>query len=152
MAVEHDILPHALVEFIKATLLPSLSGLFLGFPWDFSKMAVRESTSWQDVMKVDPATPYFDGRFLKAKPGAKNEGVFVFSPPKNPVEFSLIVDHEQWIEAEDYQENKVSNQSQTNSNPRPSPTPVIHRSMRSRRSVRIILLYLSCIYSYLLTF
>ena len=54
------------------------------------------------IMKVDLATPYFHGRFLKAKPGAKADGALLFSPPKTPVEFSLIVDHEIWMEAEDY--------------------------------------------------
>lgn len=131
MAVEYDIQPHALIEFIKAILLPSLSGLFVGFPWDFSKMAVRETSSWQDVMKVDPAAPYFNGRFLKAKPGAKADGALLFSPPKTPVEFSLIVDHEQWMEAEDYQENL--NKVTPVSNLGPSSTPVIHRSMRPVR-------------------
>lgn len=124
MAVEYDIQPLALVDFIKATLLPSLSSLFEGFPWDFSKMAVRETASWQDVTKVDPTPPYFHGRFLKAKQGAKADGALIFSPPKNPVEFSLIVDHEQWMEAEEYQENKVSN---------PGSMPFIDRSMRSVR-------------------
>ena len=74
-------------------------------------------------MKVDPATPYFHRRFLKAKSGAKVDGVLIFSPPKTPVEFSLIVDHEQWMEAEDYQENKV-----TVSNLSLSSMPIIHRS------------------------
>ena len=130
MAVEYDIQPHALIDFIKAILLPSLTNLSVGFPWDFSKMAVRETASWQDVMKVDPASPYFHGRFLKAKPGAKADGALLFSPPKTPVEFSLIVDHDQWMEAEDYRENKVT---VTVSNPHPSTMPVIHRSMRPVR-------------------
>lgn len=122
MAVEYDIQPLDLVEFIKTTLLPSLSNLIEGFPWDFSKMAVRETASWQDIMKVDPATPYFHGRFLKAKNGAKADGALIFSPPKTPIEFSLIVDREQWMEAESYEESKVSNTGRM---------PVIDRSMRS---------------------
>ena len=71
--------------------------------------------------------PYFHGRFLKEKPGLKADGALVFSPPKTPVKFSLIVDHTQWMEAEDYWENiKVV------SNPVPaSPMPVIHRYMHS---------------------
>ena len=127
MAVEYDIQPRALIDFIKATLLPSLSSLFVGFPWDFSKMAVRETASWQDVMKVDPATPYFHGRFLKAKPGAKADGALLFSPPKTPVEFSLIVDHEIWMEAEDYRlgENTKVRVSNLGS----STSPAIHRSI-----------------------
>ena len=98
--------------------------MFEGFPWDFSKMAIRETASWQDVMKVDPTIPYFHGRFLKAKHSAKSEGALVFNPPKTPVEFSLIVDHDQWMEAEGYQENKESN---------PGPMPATDRSMRSVR-------------------
>lgn len=136
MAVEYDIQPRALTDFIKTTLLPPLSSLFEGFPWDFSKMEVRETTSWQDVMKVDPATPYFHGRFLKAKAGPKADGALVLSPPKTPVEFSLIVDRAQWMEAEDYRENnlKISNPSPA----APAPAglmPVIHTG-RSMRSVR----------------
>lgn len=128
MAVEYDIQPRTLIDFIKATLLPSLSGLFEGFPWDLSKMAVRETASWQDVTKVDPDKPYFHGRFLKPKPGPKADGALVFSPPKSPVEFSLIVDRAQWMEAEDYQEN-LNKVSTGNS----GPMAVIHRSMRSVR-------------------
>ena len=30
----------------------------------------------------------------------------MFSPPKNPIEFSLIVDHDQWIQAEEFIEDK----------------------------------------------
>ena len=131
MAVEYDIKPHALTDFIKATLLPSLSSLFEGFPWDFSKMAVRETASWQDVMRVDPATPYFHGRFLKAKPGPKADGSLIFSPPKTPVEFSLIVDCAQWMEAEDYQENKVTAAAVSNPGPSTMPVTVTHRSMCS---------------------
>ena len=134
MAVEYDIQPRALVDFIKATLFPSLSSLFEGFPWDFSKMAFRETASWQDVMNVDRDTPYFHGRFLKAKPGAKSDSALVFPLPKTPVEFSLIVDHEQWMEAEGYQENKASNTG---------PMSVINRSMRS---VRLLALLPSCIH------
>ena len=99
MPVDYDIFPGSLAQFIKATLLSPLTGLFEDFPWDLSKMVVRETASWQDIMKVDMSVPYFQGRFLKAKPGraAKSDGTLIFSPPKNPIEFSLIVDRDQWM-------------------------------------------------------
>ena len=78
-------------------------------------------------MKVDPATPYFHGRFLKAKPGAKVDGALLFSPPKTPVEFSLIVDHKKWMEAEDYRLRE--NTKVRVSNPGSSTSPAIHRSI-----------------------
>ncbi len=43
----------ALGHFIKETLLPPLSKLVEGFPWDFSSMIIRETGSWQDISKVD---------------------------------------------------------------------------------------------------
>jgi len=73
-------------------------------------MVVRETASWQDVMKMDPSIPYFHGRFLKVKTGAKSDGSQVFSAPKIPIEFALIVDRDQWLRAEEYGKNqKTSN-------------------------------------------
>lgn len=108
MAVDYEIYPHALADFIKSNLLPPLSKLYEGFPWDFLMMIVRETASWQDLTKMDPSLPYFHGRFLKVKTGAKSDGTHVFSAPKNPIEFSLIVDRDQWLRAEDYGENQKS--------------------------------------------
>ncbi|KDR77554.1 hypothetical protein GALMADRAFT_138645 [Galerina marginata CBS 339.88] len=108
MPVDYEILPFALSEFIKVTLLPPLSKLIPGFSWDFSPMVVRETSSWQDILKMDPSVPYFQGRFLKVKTGAKSDGSRVFSAPKNPIEFSLIVNRDQWLQAEEYQENQNS--------------------------------------------
>jgi len=109
MAVDYEIYPQDLSEFIKATLLTPLSKFAEGFPWNFSTMVVREFTSWQDVMKMNPSIPYFNGRFLKAKPGAKSDGSRVFSTPTKPIEFSLVVDREQWLAAEEYIEDQQSN-------------------------------------------
>lgn len=108
--MDYEILPGALAHFIKETLLSPLTGLFEDFPWDLSKMAVRETASWQDITKVDMSVPYFQGRFLKAKSGraTKTDSTLMFSPPKNPIEFSLIVDHDQWIQAEEFIEDKKS--------------------------------------------
>jgi len=109
MAVDYEIYPQDLSEFIKATLLTPLSKFAEGFPWNFSTMVVREFTSWQDVMKMNPSIPYFNGRFLKVKPGAKSDGSRVFSTPTKPIEFSLVVDREQWLAAEGYLEDQQSN-------------------------------------------
>jgi hypothetical protein len=65
MPVDYDIYPGTLGEFIKTTLLAPISNLAKGFPWDFSTMVIRETGSWQDVMKTDLNVPYFHGRFLK---------------------------------------------------------------------------------------
>jgi hypothetical protein len=107
MPVDYEILPYSLSEFIKSTLLPPLSELIKGFPWDFSTMVIRETTSWQDIMKVDPSVPYFHGRFLKVKTGAKSDGTRIFAAPKNPIDFSLVVDRDQWLKAEDYHDNGI---------------------------------------------
>ena len=102
MAVDYEIYPQDLNEFIKMTLLTPLSKFAEGFPWNFSTMVVREFTSWQDIMKVNPSNPYFFGRFLKAKTGAKSDGSRIFSAPTKPIEFSLVIDREQWLAAEEY--------------------------------------------------
>ena len=115
MPVDYDIYPEPLVEFIKTTLLAPISNLAVGFPWDFSAMVVCETGSWQDVIKMDLKVPYFHGHFLKVKTGAKSDGSQVFSPPKSPTEFVLIIDHEQWIQAEEYNENSRSTYQQTES-------------------------------------
>ena len=109
MSIDYEIYPCALIDFVKSMLYTPLSGLFEGFPWDFSKMAVQETASWQDVMKMDPGIPYFHGRFLKVKTGAKSDGSLVYSFPKNPIKFSMIVNHDQWLRAEEYLEDKGSN-------------------------------------------
>jgi hypothetical protein len=109
MAVDYEIYPQDLNEFIKTTLLTPLSKFAEGFPWNFSTMVVREFTSWQDVMKTNPSIPYFFGRFLKVKTGAKSDGSRVFAAPVKPIEFSLVVDREQWLAAEEYMEGLQSN-------------------------------------------
>lgn len=109
MAVDYEIYPQDLNEFIKTTLLTPLSKFVGGFPWNFSTMVVREFTSWQDIMKTNPSIPYFFGRFLKVKTGARSDGSQVFSAPTKPIEFSLVVDREQWLAAEDYLEDLQSN-------------------------------------------
>jgi len=115
MPVDYDIYPGTLGEFIKTTLLAPISDLVKGFPWDFSTMVIRETGSWQDVMKTDLNVPYFHGRFLKRKPSAKSNGSLVFSPPRTPIEFTLIIDREQWIQAEEYNENPRSTYQPTES-------------------------------------
>ena len=109
MAVDYEIYPQNLSEFIKATLLTLLSKFAEGFPWNFLTTVVREFTSWQDVMKMNPSIPYFNGRFLKVKPGAKSDGSQIFSTPTKPIEFSLVVDREQWLAAKEYLEDQQSN-------------------------------------------
>jgi len=106
MPVDYDIHPPALADFIKSTLLQPLSNLFKGFPWDFSAMVIHETASWQDILKMDRNVPYFHGRFIKVKTGAKSDGSLIFSAPKNPIEFSLVIDRDQWLEAEEYQDNQ----------------------------------------------
>lgn len=108
MPISYDIYPGAFVDFIKTTLYTPISKLAEGFPWDFSTMVIREAGSWQDVMRMDPGIPYFDGRFLKTKTGAKSDGSQVFSPPKAPIEFVMIIDRDQWLRAEEYNENPRS--------------------------------------------
>ena len=105
MPVDYNIYPEHLVELIKTTLLAPISNLGVGFSWDFSSMVIRETGSWQDVMKMDLKDPYFHGRCLKVKTGAKSDGSQVFSPPKSPTEFVFIIDREQWIQAEEYNKN-----------------------------------------------
>lgn len=118
MAVDYDIFPQALVDFAHTTLLPPLTEFAKGFGWDFSKMVVRETTSWQDVMKVDLVVPYFQGRFMKPKPGAKSgDGALMFAPPKNPVEFTLIIDHEQWLQSEEFIDDAMTHQLANASRP-----------------------------------
>jgi hypothetical protein len=124
MAVDYEIYPQDLNEFIKMTLLTPLSKFAEGFPWNFSTMVVREFTSWQDVMKMDPSIPYFFGRFLIVKTGAKSDGSRVPSAPTKPIEFSFVVDHEQWLAAEEYLEDLQSNY-------KPSVSQCLNPSVRS---------------------
>ena len=109
MAVDYEIYPQDLNEFVKMILLTPLSKFAEGFPWNFSSMVVREFTSWQDVMKMNLSVPYFSGRFLKVKTGAKSDGSRVFSVLTKPIEFSLVVDRKQWLAAEEYLEGLQSN-------------------------------------------
>ena len=64
-------------------------------------------------MKMDLKVPHFYGHFLKVKTGAKLDGSWVFLPPKSPMEFVLIIDHEQWIQAKEYSKNLRSTYQQT---------------------------------------
>lgn len=108
MAVNYSIYPHALYDFAKTTLLAPLTDWAKGFPWDFSKVVVRETATWQDVLKADLSVPYFNNRFLRAKPASKSDGSLVFVAPKNPVEFCLLFDQEQWLEAEEFVEKSIA--------------------------------------------
>jgi hypothetical protein len=77
-------------------------------------MVVRENSVWQDVLKVpNLSLPYFHGRFLKAKSGAKSDGTQTFQGPKTPIEFLLIIDHDQWLQAEMFKENASDHQVNT---------------------------------------
>jgi hypothetical protein len=113
MPVDYNIMPQSLVQTIKSNLVRPLSEFCPGFPWDFSSRAtkVREANIWQDVEQADPSRPYFYGRFLKQKTGAKSDGSLIFSQPKGAIDFALIIKNAQWLQVEDYKENMAQDQA-----------------------------------------
>ncbi|KAH9481781.1 Myosin heavy chain kinase C [Psilocybe cubensis] len=101
ISVDYGLTPQELAQAIRSCVIKPLTKLFPGFPWDFSKSRVRETAIWQDILaNRDLTEPYFQGRFLKAKSGKSAAGTYTFSPPNKPVSFIVIIDRNQWIEAE----------------------------------------------------
>ena len=72
-------------------------------------MVVCEKDTWQDVGRVqDLGVPYFGNRFLKAKPGtsrsvAKSLDAVVFTAPKKPVDFVVVIGALQYIAADEHE-------------------------------------------------
>jgi hypothetical protein len=72
-------------------------------------MIIREKDTWQDVGRVlDQGASYFGTRFLKAKPGmsrgvAKGLDTEVFTAPKKPIDFVVVIGALQYIAADEHE-------------------------------------------------
>lgn len=99
--------PLQIIHLVKSNLLSPLSKFRPGFLWNLNDLVVREKSTWEDVGKAhDLNAPYFGDRFLtssvgSSKSGAKNRDVF--KAPKAPIEFVLIIDAAQWLEADEHE-------------------------------------------------
>ncbi|PPQ67554.1 hypothetical protein CVT26_006855 [Gymnopilus dilepis] len=129
MAVDYSISPLALFDFAKSTLLTELTKWSRTFAWDLSDVTLRETATWQDVLKVDLSVPYFSNRFLKRKPGSKSDGSLMVVPPKLPIEFCLLLDEEQWLSAEKFVQDPIASSQSTTSVRPVTPDVVLKRKM-----------------------
>ena len=87
--------------------MPPLSKLRPGFAWNLQDLVVREKSTWEYVGKAhDLNAPYFGDRFLTSSVGSSKSGAKardIFKAPKAPIEFVLVIDSAQWLQAEDHE-------------------------------------------------
>ena len=75
------------------------------YPFDWSRLRVREVSNWVDLARESPHSPYFYERCLVSSSAKGKDKARTFKKPKNSFILALVIDSDQWEKYLDYAAN-----------------------------------------------